>query len=543
MSEDRDFLALERKVKDLEDKTARLKESEESVRKQNFQLEEVGQMGYWEWDLASGSVNWSDGIFKIMGLDPSQRFDVDINKVMTEIIHPDDSEIANQAIQKAIDTGKLKSFEFRVRRPDGKERIILCEGLVDFNQKGEPIALFGIDQDITEKVENEIKTKALEEELRQSQKMQAVGRLAGGIAHDFNNLLSVILNYAVAVKDHLAENSPMHDFLNNIEISANKGADLVRQLLIFSHKDIILPQAVNLSDLVSRSSKMIESIIGEDIELVTHLSQDLWMIKIDPGQAHQILVNLAVNSREAMPNGGELTIKTTNFNCQESSDQLNLNIKPGKYVALTVSDNGSGITPENLEHIFEPFFTTKDIEKGAGLGLATVYGIVQRAGGSITVESTPGEGTTFRIYLPRSEEQPVKIFEKIIPTEKLSRATLLVVEDNQLVLKMLIDLLGYTDYKIIPAENAKAALEVFEKSRDAIDILLTDVIMPEMDGIELAGILLEKKPQLQTIFMSGYSDDILKEREPLKNSSQFIQKPFTITDLVTKVENIIKAQQ
>jgi two-component system cell cycle sensor histidine kinase/response regulator CckA len=387
--------------------------------------------------------------------------------------------------------------------------------------------------DITER-------KALEDQLRQAQKMEAIGRLAGGVAHDFNNLLTIIIGYGQMLHEELKPEGSGSIYVHEVLGAAGRATSLTRQLLAFSRQQVLAPRQVDLNELVANTEKMLRRLIGEDVELVANLDGGLGLVRADPGQIEQVIMNLVVNSRDAMPSGGKVTIETSNVVLDESYTLEHTEIKPGPYVMLAVSDTGSGMDAETRKHIFEPFFTTKEKGKGTGLGLAMVYGIVKQSGGSIWVYSELGVGTVFKIYFPRamdSEETARTIKPALQPARGWE--TILLVEDEEplrLLVKTVLERNGYT---VIAPEGAKAAALCSENHPGTIHILLTDVIMPKMSGRELAEQILERRPAIKVIYMSGYTDDAIVQHGVLESGMAFLQKPFSPDAVVRKVREVL----
>ncbi len=382
--------------------------------------------------------------------------------------------------------------------------------------------------------------KQLEDQFRQSQKMESVGRLAGGVAHDFNNLLTVIRGYSQLSLRDLKEGTPLSQNIEEIRKAADRAADLTRQLLAFSRLQILEFKTVNLNNLVQAMEKMLRRMIGEDIELIIQRGENLGSIKTDPGQMEQVIMNLAVNARDAMPSGGKLILKTDNVYLDEGYARNHAGVKPGYYVKLSVSDTGCGMPPEIRERIFEPFFTTKEKDKGTGLGLSTVYGIIKQSGGNILVYSEPGEGTTFNIYLPRLDE-PVEVLMKEGESREIPRGneTVLVVEDEEAVRRLAVHLLKNQGYKVLEAARGDKALLFLEQHPGPIDLILTDVVMPGISGPQLVEGLQKVRKKPKIIYMSGYTDESVIYHGVREGEMNFIQKPFTMETLGKKVREVL----
>jgi PAS domain S-box-containing protein len=381
--------------------------------------------------------------------------------------------------------------------------------------------------------------KKVEAQLIQAQKMEAVGMLAGGIAHDFNNILSVINGFAEIALLKLIEGDPMRVFVQDILNAGQRAAALTRQLLAFSRSQLLSPSVIDLNALVNGLGKMLRRLIGEDIDLRIIGGADLWATKADPGQIEQIIMNLVINARDAMPEGGSLTIETSNVELDDDYALGHIGATPGPHVMLAVSDSGCGMSPEVLTRMFEPFFTTKPQGKGTGLGLATVYGIVKQSGGSIWVQSEVGKGTTFKVYLPRVKESEMRQ-KQARPSVTAGRGeTVLVVEDDDTVRRLVAQMLELGHYKAILAKNGGEALLLCEQRQEPIALLLSDVIMPYMDGRELARRLVGTRPDMKVLLMSGYTDRAIVHDGMLEEIAQFIQKPFSATDLLTKINEVL----
>jgi len=381
-----------------------------------------------------------------------------------------------------------------------------------------------------------------EQRLHQAQKMESIGRLAGGVAHDFNNILTGVKGYVQLILGSLDATDPIRAEAVEIKNAADRAAQLTQQLLAFSRKQVIVPKVIHLPKVVRNSEKMLGRIIGEDIKLHIEISDDLWPILADPGQIDQILINLAANARDAVPHGGELSIKAVNIDTREHLDPDHPDIRPGQHVALIVRDNGSGMDEQTRQHIFEPFFSTKSQGKGTGLGLATVYGIVKQNHGYIYVYSTQGEGTTFAIYFPRVKDTKSIVAAEPLrhePVDSNGAETILIAEDEHMVRNLSRKVLENYGYKVLVAEDGQIALAKSMQYRERIDLLLTDVVMPNMNGKDLYDTMLEQRPDIKVLFMSGYTDDVIAKHGVLEGGTPFIQKPFSIEALAAKVREVL----
>ena len=383
---------------------------------------------------------------------------------------------------------------------------------------------------------------ALEERLRQSQKMEAVGRLAGGVAHDFNNLLTIILGYSQILSDGLTAGSRLADSNAQIKSAAERAAGITRQLLAFSRKQVLSPRVINLNDIVLNLDSLLRRLIGEDIEVMTVPANDLGMVKADPGQIEQVIMNLALNSRDAMPNGGKLTLETANATLDENYASGHQPVEAGKYVMLAVSDTGHGMTTETMGRIFEPFYTTKEVGKGTGLGLSMVYGIVKQSGGYIWVYSEPDQGTTFKIYFPRVD-QPAEHLTGEKPLLGVLRGTetILLVEDDPQLRELSSSVLSHCGYRVLKASTPQEGIAICESNHQHIRLLVTDVVMPRMNGRQLAERIQKGSPQIRVLYISGYTDNAIVHYGVLDPGLWFLAKPFTLSALVAKVREVLDA--
>jgi PAS domain S-box-containing protein len=398
----------------------------------------------------------------------------------------------------------------------------------------------GFFMDITDRKKVEEALKQTEEQLRQSQKLEAIGRLAGGIAHDFNNLLTVIKGYSQLSLIELKEDVPLRGNIEEIKRASEKAADLTRQLLAFSRRQILEMRVLDLNTVLRDLDKMLRRVIGEDIELITLLADDLGRVKTDPGWVEQTIMNLAVNARDAMPSVGKLTIETANVELDETYARNHIAVTPGRYVMLSMSDTGIGMTPEVRQQVFEPFFTTKEKGKGTGLGLSTVYGIVKQSEGNIWVYSEPGKGATFKIYLPRVDE-PLEAIKERVVKEELPRGseTILLVEDEEMVRKLAVQILKRQGYTVLEGSHGNEAFNICNKHDGPIHLLVTDVVMPKMSGLELAERIASIQPEIKVLYMSGYTDNAITHHGVLEKGMNYIQKPFTVDGLARKVREVL----
>ena len=497
--------------------------------------QEVARVGDFEWDVKKNVLSWSDETYRIFGLGLGEfapSFDG-----FLEFVHPDDGARVRFAVNQALAGREPYRIDFRIVRRDGSVRAVHAQGEVAIDEDGKPTRMFGTIQDVTE-------FKELEAQLRQSQKMEAVGRLAGGVAHDFNNMLTVITGYSEFLLRRLKENDPIRSELEAIRQAGERAAGLTRQLLAFSRRQVLAPQVLNLNKVVPEMEKMLGRLIGEDVELVTVLGSGLSNVKADPGQIEQVVMNLAVNARDAMPDGGKLTIETADADLSEAYAREHVGVAAGPYVMLAVSDTGVGMDEDTRSHIFEPFFTTKDVGKGTGLGLSTVYGIVRQSGGHIFVYSEPGKGTSFKIYFPRAEEEAAAPGKEGVPSEELrGTETILLVEDEKGVREFSGRVLRENGYTVFEAESGQAALDVLGRHEGPVDLLLTDVVMPGMGGFDLARRASVLRPGSGVLYMSGYTEEMIDERGLLEMDIPFLPKPFTPEALLRKVREVLASRK
>jgi two-component system, cell cycle sensor histidine kinase and response regulator CckA len=447
-------------------------------------------------------------------------------------LHPAERELGDERMGQLI-RGEIQSVavERHYRRADGSDFWGFLSGKRIENPDGTLRALVGIIADLTEQ-------KKLQEQLGQAQKMESVGRLAGGVAHDFNNMLSVILGHTELARAKVTDSPPLREHLEQIQLAAERSAAIVRQLLAFARKQTVTPSILDLNEIVESMLKMLRRLIGENIDLVWLPGKVLWSVKMDPAQIDQILANLCVNARDAVADIGRITIETGNVTVDPAFCAAHSGFSPGEYVLLTVSDDGCGMDQETLKNIFEPFFTTKGVGQGTGLGLAMVYGIVKQNAGCIDVDSEPGLGTRFKIYLPRHLKGMQARTGTMEPASR-GHETILLVEDEPAILDLGKELLEMQGYRVLTAGTPGEALRLAEEHSGEIHLLLTDVIMPGMNGRELAEKLLSFYPGLKELFMSGYTADVIAHRGVLDSGMQFIQKPFSLATLTNKVREVL----
>ena len=477
----------------------------------------------WEWDLLGGQVEWNEGVqtlfaYATADVAPTAEW-------WLERIHPDDHDRVVAGIRAVIDGGaQTWSDEFRFRRADGSWADVMDRGHVVHDERGRPVRMIGAMANVTE-------PRRLEAELRQSQKMEAVGRLAGGIAHDFNNLLTVISGRSDLLLHRLRADDPVRKDVELIKRVGERAATLTRQLLAFSRKQVLQTRVLALDAVVADLEPMLQRLIGEDVELVTTIAPGVGRVQADPAQLEQVVLNLVVNARDAMPAGGRLTIGLADVEVDAAFVTANPSATAGPHVVLAVSDTGDGIPPEVQPRIFEPFFTTKEPGKGTGLGLAMVYGIVKQHEGTIVVDSETGRGTTFRVYL-RRVDAPVAVVAAPPPARTAGGSgTILLVEDEDDVRDLAREILALEGFSVLEAATPGEALRACERHAGVIDLVVTDVVMPEMSGRELAVRLLERRPGTKVLYISGYSEDAIAQHGVLDAGTTLLAKPFTPDDL------------
>lgn len=452
---------------------------------------------------------------------------------IAQTVAPEYLNKVGDMLKRKLGGEQVIAYEFEILSKDGRRVAVEANTRLVY-QDGVPVGVQGIARDVTQRIQ-------LEQQLRQSQKMEAIGQLAGGVAHDFNNLLTAINGYSSLALKRTGEDNPIAGYLVEIRKAGDRAANLTRQLLAFGRKQMLQPIALNLNDVVGDMNKMLQRLIGEDVKLTAKFDPSLGKIKADPGQVEQLLVNLVVNARDAMPRGGNLTIETSNFEVDHDYASTHAGVKAGKYIMLAVSDTGAGMDDETRARIFEPFFTTKEKGKGTGLGLSTVYGIVKQSGGEIWVYSELGRGTTFKVYLPQiearngqSEEKPA--IESAAPT---GWETILLVEDEDVVRGLARKILEQAGYNVLDATGGEDAFRLCQDHTEPIHLLLTDVVMPGMSGKEIADRLTGLSPTTRVLFMSGYTDEAIVHHGVLDSNVEFIQKPFTPNALTRKVREVL----
>ncbi len=520
---------------------AERRQAEIELKKSQVQLaqaQQIAHIGSWEWDLVTDKVSWSEETRRLYGFAPTDtgmRMDACVQR-----LHADDIDKVRNALKRAVETGEPYDCDHRIVLPDRTERVMHGRGEVSFDDDGKAIKILGTAQDITQLRRNEEALRRSEEQLRQSQKMEAVGRLAGGVAHDFNNLLTVITGYCALLLRRLAPTDPLRSNGEQIQRAAERAASLTRQLLAFSRKQVLQPRTLDLAEVVVGMEKMLHRLIGEDIQLRTICDPNVGKVEADPGQIEQVILNMAVNARDAMPQGGKLTIRISNVVFDQKTVIRNRGLEAGSYVMMAISDTGVGMTPEVKTHLFEPFFTTKGVGKGTGLGLATSYGIISQSGGDIRVYSEQGTGTTFKIYLPRVEKNIMKVVDAS-DTDALPGGDerILIVEDDEAVRALASTVMSQCGYNVELATDGQEALKMIESGLK-FDMIITDVIMPNMSGRELYDRVRASLGDTKVLIISGYTDDALANRGVLEQGFKFLEKPFSPISLANKVREVLE---
>jgi two-component system, cell cycle sensor histidine kinase and response regulator CckA len=488
----------------------------------------------YEWDLETDALQWDGNTGGSPGYEAAE-----LPKTLYEwidLIHPDDRHRVESAIDQHLEnvTGEFHE-EYRIRDRDGAYRVWMDRGMVARGKDGDVVRWIGMISDVTE-------ARQLADRMRVTQRLEALGRLAGGIAHDFNNIITVIAGYVGTLLAELPPGSPMSADLRQVHNAAERAASLTKQLLAFSRKQLLEPVVLDVNDVVRAVDAMLRRTIGDDIELSFEPSNDLWAVRADRGQLEQVLVNLAVNARDAMPDGGKLVVRTTNVETDGVVTKRDVRMAAGRYVLLQVHDSGTGIQPEVVKHIFDPFFTTKERGHGTGLGLATVYGIVKQSGGYVWVDTAVGKGTVFSIYLP-AFDGPARPLPGTRETEVSwmrpgdPKKTILVVEDEAAIRQMVTDVLERAGFQVIAAGSGAEGISAAAGYAGPIDLLVTDVILPGVNGVETAREIVSARPEIAVLYTSGYTEDVLGSS--LSEGTRLLRKPFSASTLVQTVGKIL----
>ena len=497
------------------------KRAEEALRQSEARLKEaqrLARLGNWELDFLIDTLTWSDEVFRIFEID-RERFAASYPAFLAAI-HPEDREAVQSAYTQSLETRQPYEITHRILTPGGRIKYVQEKCETYYNPEGKPLRSVGTVQDITAQ-------KRLEEQLRQAQKMEAIGHLAGGVAHDFNNILAAMMMNLDLLQGNQSLDQPIQEALKEFEAGAQRAAQLTRQLLMFSRRSVLEVKTLNVNDVVVNLLKMLGRLMGENIALqFLSKAADPW-VKADAGMLEQVLMNLSVNARDAMPKGGRITITTEAVEIDLERAKLNPEMRSGSFICLSVADTGCGMDELTLQHIFEPFFTTKSMGQGTGLGLATVYGIVAQHRGWVEVESQVGRGSTFQIFLPASAKTAAEKVESSLEAAAQGHETILVVEDDQGVRRMVTQVLIMLGYQVLEAGNGQEAMRLWQGYERQIDLLITDMIMPEgMSGLELAERLREEKTDLKIIISSGYSTEMTEPGKTAAKGIVYLHKPY-----------------
>ena len=506
-------------------------------------VEQTGQLVY-DYDPASGRILWQGAIEAMTGYTPEEYAETDIVR-WEELVHPDDRQDMLETLKRSEESCGRFDVTYRLRHKSGSYIHVEEHGVFLPDERGVAVRMLGTIIDVSGRAAAEAEKEKLEAQLRQSQKLEAIGQLAGGVAHDFNNILTAILgNVELSMDELRLESTPktsLIDSLRQIERSAERASALTRQLLAFSRRQVSQPEVLDLNAVLASLKKLLTRLITENIAIDSVADPALKSIKADAGQIEQVIVNLVVNAVDAMPDGGKLTLETQNVVLDDNYVRSNAEGRPGAHVLLAVSDSGHGMDARTREHIFEPFFTTKPVDKGTGLGLSTVHGIVKQAGGHIMVYSEPGSGTTFRVYLPAVDEAPgAHPLESTSDQRLEGEETILLCEDDNSVRELTTMLLKFAGYTVIAASGGKQAIEKNAAEKGRIDLLITDVVMTDMNGRELSDAIQAARPGLPTLYVSGYTANVIAHHGVLDKGVEFLEKPFTRTLLLRRVRKVLE---
>jgi PAS domain S-box-containing protein len=522
------FVAIERDITD-----RRRAEEALHISETRFRLiAEATGNAVWEWDLAAGHQWWSNGLFEIFGHRPDRAGT--LPTVWRANVHPDDEKRADEALNLLLSGQAERMHEqYRFRRSDGTWAAVEDRAFLIRDNEGRAVRVLGSMTDISERLH-------LEERLRQSQKIEAVGQLTGGIAHDFNNLLTVIIGNTEVLQDNLPQGDPLRQFADLSARAADRAAELTNRLLAFSRKQPLLPQVIDINAVIAGLEGMLRRTLGEDIDIKIAYSEELWQTEVDVGQLEAALLNLAINSRDAMPNGGALTIETINTLLDDAYVSTEPGLEPGQYVVIAVSDNGFGIPSDQIPHVFDPFFTTKGIGKGTGLGLSMVFGFVKQTGGHVRIYSEPDQGTTVKLYFPTLSGDQIAIDHQLDNGAVLGgRETILLVEDDALIRQQLTVQLSSLGYEVITASEGGPALAIL-RERSGIDLLFTDIILPGgMDGRQIADAARSIRPGMKVLYTSGYSKNAIVHYGRLDAGVELLSKPYRRAELAAKIRKAL----
>jgi PAS domain S-box-containing protein len=512
--------------------TEELRKSEASLGR----AQSIASLGSWEADIllpdrgGGERYRWSDEVYRIFGVD-RQTF-IPTRQAFLAAIHPDDREMVAAAMEMTRAECKPYKLEHRIVRPGGEVRYVREHADCVADESGRLMKLIGTVQDITD-------YRLLEQQFFQAQKLESLGRLAGGVAHDFNNLITVISGFGDLALAGLQKTDPLYESLSEIRKAGDRAASLTQQLLAFSRKQLLQPVPLNINTVILEAEKLLRRLIGEDIDLRLQLNPSCGTVLADPGQIHQVIMNLVVNARDAMPRGGSVLIESDNVELDEGYTENRPQMRPGSYVLLAVSDTGVGMDDEVKSHLFDPFFTTKSRGTGTGLGLSTVYGIVKQTGGWIWVYSEIGKGSTFKIYLPRVRSSIVSTRQAPERVALTGTETVLVLEDQAEVRKLAVAMLRTYRYTVLQAATPEEALSIMAQSAESIDVVVTDVVMPGLSGPDFVEKIKAARPDIAVVFMSGYTEDASLLRGIISGYAVYLPKPFTAEQLAAKVREAL----
>lgn len=532
---------LEQKTAALEEKIRENERTMDSLKKNEDMLnttQELAKLGGWEYHIDTRKMYWTEQMCKMRDRDPKDNVII-MDDFRVKYVDAKDQEVHSKLFKKMMIDGESFVTEFWLEENNGDHSFYRVAAEYDAEKR----VVLGIMQNLTERKQIEIREESLKEQLRQAQKLEAIGQLAGGIAHDFNNVLTVILGYAEEILDELHPGEPMRDDVAEIIEAADRAGGLTRQLLTFSSKQEYQPKLININDTLTNLQKLLNRLIGEDVQCTIEFTEDIQKILADEGQIEQVIMNLVINAREAMPMGGKITIRTFIQNMTNAMMTQHSMMKEKSYAVMTIEDTGCGMSQSVLKNIFDPFFSTKDRGYSSGLGLSTVYGIVKQHGGHIRADSTPGRGAIFAVMFPiaaEQKEEPAEAAEDLELIEK--RGKILVVEDDRAVGELTAKILLRTGYEAYFASGAVEALKMIDEQHLQPDLVIIDVVMPEMNGMELAAALHFKHPQIKLLLMSGYTQKVIAQQGERIPGIPFMHKPFTREELTRRVSQILKKE-
>jgi len=510
-----------------------LRESEARL----LEAHEISRMGHWQLSPSTRAMSWSAGVVRLLGLESSEAHPT-VDSFLAPV-HADDRSSVEAAFAHTATSGEACDLVYRLALPSGELRHVRAVARLDLGAMGSEPRITGVLQDVTAMCRAEEERSRLEAQLHQAQRMEAIGQLAGGVAHDFNNLLTAMGANAQLAMTALPADSSARDNLIEIRAAIKSATLLTRRLLAFSRRQVVAPRVLDPNDVVRHLSKMLERLLGEDLQLACVLRDGVGQIRIDPGQSDQILINLAVNARDAMPAGGKLTIEPANVELGRTYCRQHSSVSPGQYVRLAVSDTGVGMSAEVKRHLFEPFFTTKEVGRGTGLGLAMVYGAVKQHGGHIEVQSEVRQGATFKVYFPRVDNVGDKASSETRLRDTRGRDGLLLVEDDGAIRPLAESFLSGLGYEVYSFANGNDALAALDALPGSIALLITDMVMPGMGGKAFADQCCQRRSQLKVLFTSGYTEDAVFQRGVLDHAIDFLPKPYALDELARRVRDAL----